>query len=66
MAWPLLYTYPESDRQIRRNIMKSLITMFDAIWISAAFAEAGEQETARTFMGPELCESESVVVCQAL
>ena len=31
--------------------MKKLIRMFEAIWISVAFAEAGEQETAMTIPG---------------
>ncbi len=46
--------------------MKELIRMFDNIWISVAFAEAGEQETARKFMGPELSEAESAETCQAM
>ena len=44
--------------------MKNLINMFEMIWISAAFAEAGEQETARQLMGPELCEPEAAETCQ--
>ena len=50
----------------RRIAMKELIRMFDNIWISVAFAEAGEQETARKFMGPELSEAESAETCQAM
>ena len=46
--------------------MKELIRMFETIWISVAFAEAGEQETARKFMGPELREAENTEICQAL
>jgi hypothetical protein len=45
--------------------MTDLMRMFEAIWISVAFAEAGEQKTAREFMGPEPCEAESVETCQA-
>ena len=44
--------------------MRALIGKFEAIWISIAFAEAGEQETAQQFMGPELYESESAETCQ--
>ncbi len=46
--------------------MKKLIRMFETIWISVAFAEAGEQETARKFMGQELCEAEIAETCQAV
>jgi len=46
--------------------MKELIRMFETIWISVAFAEAGEQETARKFMGPEQCDAEIAETCQAL
>jgi hypothetical protein len=46
--------------------MNDLIRMFEAIWISVAFAEAGELETAREFMGPELYEADSSEICQAL
>lgn len=48
--------------------MKKLIRMFETIWISVAFAEAGEQETARKFMGRELepCEAENAETCQAV
>lgn len=46
--------------------MNELIRMFENIWISVAFAEAGEQETALKFMGPELCETESVETCQVM
>jgi hypothetical protein len=42
--------------------MNDLMKMFEAIWISVAFAEAGEQTTAREFMGPELCEAESAEI----
>lgn len=45
--------------------MKELIRMFEAIWVSVAFAEAGEQESAKSFLGPELCEVESAEACQA-
>ena len=45
--------------------MKELIKMFEKIWISAAFAEAGEQETALQFMGPEIYEEEKAETCQA-
>ena len=38
--------------------MKELFRMFEAIWISVAFAEAGEQETAMQFLEPELCDAE--------
>ena len=44
--------------------MKELIRKFEAIWISIAFAEAGEQETVQQFMDPELNESESAKTCQ--
>ena len=46
--------------------MKKLIIMFETIWISIAFAEAGEQETARKWMGPEPCNGEIAETCQAL
>jgi hypothetical protein len=46
--------------------MKELIRMFETIWISVAFAEAGEQETALKFMGPELREAENIEICQTL
>lgn len=46
--------------------MKELIRLFENIWISIAFAEAGEQETAREFMGPERCEAENAETCHAL
>ena len=46
--------------------MKKLIRQFEAIWISVAFAEAGEQETARTFMGPEPCDTGETETCQAM
>jgi len=46
--------------------MKELIRQFEAIWISVAFAEASEQETARTLMGPEPCDAGIAETCQAL
>jgi hypothetical protein len=46
--------------------MKELIRVFGNIWISVAFAEAGEQETALKFMGPERFEAESAETCQAI
>lgn len=46
--------------------MKELTRMFETIWISVAFAEAGEQETAREFMGMDLYEAESAETCQAV
>jgi hypothetical protein len=46
--------------------MKELIRMFEAIWISVAFAEAGEQETARTFLEPELCDADVAEICQTM
>jgi len=46
--------------------MKELIRQFEAIWISVAFAEAGEQETARTFMGPDPFDTEEAEICQAM
>jgi hypothetical protein len=46
--------------------MKDLMRMFEAIWISVAFAEAGEQKTAREFMGPELCDAENAETCHAM
>jgi len=46
--------------------MKELMRMFETIWISVAFAEAGEQETAQEFMGPVPSEAESVETCQAI
>ena len=46
--------------------MKELIRMFEKIWISVAFAEAGEQETARQFMGPEGCDAEVAETCQVV
>ena len=46
--------------------MKELIKMFEAIWISVAFAEAGEQETARQFLDPELCEVDGAEICQTM
>jgi hypothetical protein len=45
--------------------MKELIRKLETIWISVAFAEAGEQETARTFMDPEPCDTELAETCQA-
>jgi hypothetical protein len=56
----------KSKSRPRRIAMKELIRMFDNIWISVAFAEAGEQETARKFMGPERFEAESAETCQAI
>jgi hypothetical protein len=49
----------------RRITMKKLIDMLEKIWISAAFAEAGEQETARQFMGTELYEADNAEICHA-
>jgi hypothetical protein len=46
--------------------MKKLIRIFEAIWISVAFAEAGEQETAMQFLDPELCDAEVAEICQTL
>ena len=46
--------------------MKDLIKLFEKIWISAAFAEAGEQETAQQFMGPDRYEEENAVTCQTV
>jgi hypothetical protein len=47
--------------------MKDLVRMFETIWISVAFAEAGEQETAQKFMGgKEMYEAENVESCQAV
>lgn len=47
--------------------MKELIRKFEAIWISVAFAEAGEQETAREFMGgTDMYEAENVESCQTV
>jgi len=45
--------------------MKELIRMVETMWIAVAFAEAGEQEAARKFIGPELCVAETVEACQA-
>ena len=44
--------------------MKDLIRAFEKIWISIAFAEAGEQETAEQFLGHELYEAESAETCR--
>jgi len=46
--------------------MNELLRMFENIWISVAFAEAGEHETAQKLMGTELCEAEAAETCQAL
>jgi len=46
--------------------MKYLMRIFESIWISVAFAEAGEQKTALEFMGPETCEAKSAETCQAM
>jgi len=46
--------------------MKKLIRMFETIWVSVAFAEAGEQEAAQKFMGPDTHELECTETCQAL
>ena len=46
--------------------LKNLMRMFEAIWISVAFAEAGEQKTAREFIGPKLREAESVETSHAM
>jgi hypothetical protein len=46
--------------------MRKFIQMLENIWISVAFAEAGEQKTAREFMGPRPCEAESAETCQAM
>jgi|MudIll2142460700_1097286.scaffolds.fasta_scaffold677891_2 hypothetical protein len=46
--------------------MYELIKKFDAIWISVAFAEAGEQETAKTFLDSELCEVDGAEICQTM
>ncbi|MEK6744352.1 MAG: hypothetical protein AABZ15_12110 [Nitrospirota bacterium] len=46
--------------------MKELIRMFETIWVSVAFAEAGEQEAAREFTGQDLYEAEETQTCQAL
>lgn len=45
--------------------MKKLIRKLEAIWISVAFAEAGEQETAKKLLGPERYEVEDAEICQA-
>ena len=43
--------------------MTELIRMLETIWISAAFAEAGDPETAQEFMDPNLCETECADIC---
>jgi hypothetical protein len=49
----------------RRIAMNELIRMFETIWVSVAFAEAGEQGTAREFTGHDLHEVEDSQPCQA-
>ena len=47
--------------------MKELIRKFETIWISVAFAEAGEQETAQEFMGgTDMYEADKVESCQTV
>jgi hypothetical protein len=46
--------------------MKDLMRMFETVWISVAFAEAGEQKIAREFMGPEQRDAESAETCHAM
>lgn len=58
-----LYICKSSPRRI--VMMKDLINMLEKIWISAAFAEAGEQDTARQLMGSEQYEAEAVETCHA-
>jgi hypothetical protein len=46
--------------------MREFIQMLENIWISVAFAEAGEQKTAQEFMGPVPFEAENAETCQVM
>lgn len=38
--------------------MKELLKKFEDLWISVAFAEAGEYETSREFLGQDVRDDE--------
>jgi len=46
--------------------MREFKKMFENLWIAVAFAEAGEQETAKTFLDSEVCDSEVAEICQTM
>ena len=46
--------------------MDKLFRLLENIWVSVAFTDAGEQEAAQKFMGPEKYEIENAEICQIM
>jgi hypothetical protein len=50
----------------RRSVMKELLKKFEDLWISVAFAEAGEHETSRAFMAHDELDEGSQEIYQVV